>query len=139
MRLVELNRAPKPGQLRMFGVLWFPLFCAALSLILWRATDSWFPLYVAGGAAGVSLLLGAVKPTLLKPLFVGLMIASFPVGWVVSHVLMGLMYYALITPVGLVMRLVGYDPMSRQFDRSADSYWRKLPPPPPNDRYFRQY
>jgi hypothetical protein len=139
MRLLELNISPKVGQLRMFGLLWFPLFCGVVGWISWRSTGSYIALYAAGGAAGLTILLGLVAPKLLKPLFVGLMIVSFPIGWVVSHVLMALMYYALITPFGLVMRAVGYDPMNRKLDPSADTYWRKLPQSPGNTQYFRQY
>jgi carbamoyltransferase len=139
MHLLELNISPKVGQLRMFGLLWFPLFCGVVGWIVWRSTGSYVALYAAGGAAGLTILLGLATPKLLKPLFVGLMIISFPIGWVVSHVLMALMYYALITPFGLVMRLLGHDPMNRKLDASAGTYWSKLPPAPASEQYFRQY
>jgi hypothetical protein len=45
---------------------------------------------------------------------------------------MGLVFYAVVTPMGVAMRLAGRDPMRRRFDRAADSYWidRQVPLPP---------
>ena len=139
MRLIEINSDPTTRQLRTFGALWFPLFCAVVALAVWRGTHTELPWIVAGSVAGLSLLLALALPKALKPVFVGLMIVSFPIGWMVSHVLITLVYYAVITPLGLLVRLFGKDPMSRNIDSAASTYWVKLPEPAPKSRYFRQY
>ena len=56
-------------------------------------------------------------------MYVGWMDASWPMGWVFSHVLLGVTYYLVITPIGLILRLLGKDPMRRRFDREAKTYW----------------
>jgi hypothetical protein len=67
------------------------------------------------------------------------MYAAYPIGWVMSHVLLGIIYYGLFTPVGRLMRLFGYDPMERRFDGAAASYWVEREPIRDPSSYFRQF
>jgi hypothetical protein len=61
---------------------------------------------------------------------------TFPVGWVLSHIILDVAYLAVIAPIGSVLRLF-HDPMQRRFDRKANSYW--IPrEQPERTRYFRQ-
>ena len=50
------------------------------------------------------------------------MFAVFPIGWVVSHLLLGVVYFLVLTPIGLTLRALGRDPLERRFDQSASSY-----------------
>ena len=75
----------------------------------------------------------------LKPAFVGLSLAAWPVGWVVSSLALGLLYYAVFTPVALVFRLIGRDALSRRFDRQAATYWEPYNPDLGTERYLRQF
>jgi hypothetical protein len=52
---------------------------------------------------------------------------------------MAAFYYLLLTPVGLVFRLIGRDPLRRRFDRNATTYWIARRPPETSDRYFHQF
>jgi hypothetical protein len=53
---------------------------------------------------------------------------------------MGLMFFLVITPIGLVMRLTGKDFLARRFDRAATSYWvRRDPPGPAPETMQRQF
>jgi hypothetical protein len=67
------------------------------------------------------------------------MTAVYPIGLVIAHVLLGVVYFGWITPVGLLMRLFGRDPMHRRLDRSAASYWVRRRPASSASQYFRQY
>ncbi|GAG37655.1 unnamed protein product, partial [marine sediment metagenome] len=55
------------------------------------------------------------------------------------HLILAIVYYFVLTPIGLCMRLVGYDPMNRRFDRNTQTYW--TPSETNNDikAYFRQF
>ena len=55
-------------------------------------------------------------------LMVGWTAAVFPIGWVMSYVLLGGVYFLVLTPIGLAMRICGRDPMQRKFDRQAKTY-----------------
>jgi hypothetical protein len=54
-------------------------------------------------------------------------------------VLVALAFYFLITPIGLIMRLIGRDPMNRAFDRSANTYWIARDPRTSASQYFKQF
>ena len=58
----------------------------------------------------------------------------------VSHVVLALVYYLVFVPIGLLMRLFGYDPMKRGFDPEAATYWTARDPKASEPkRYFRQF
>ena len=135
--MIEINKNPSPRELRQFAGIWFPLFCAMIGLLAFRRSHTAGVVIWSVGAA--IALIGLAAPLLIKPLFVGMMYASFPIGWVMSHVLLGILYYGVITPVGVVMRLAGRDTMTRKFDRAAKTYWVPREPIADKERYFRQY
>ena len=89
-------------------------------------------------AAVVGGVLGAVAPQLLKWIFVGWIVAVFPIGWTVSHLLLGFIFFFVLTPIGLLLRVLGHDPMNRTFDRNAKTYWTTHEQAPVA-RYFRQF
>jgi len=74
-----------------------------------------------------------------RRLYVGWLLAFLPLGWTVSHLLLAVVYYLVITPIGLVMRLAGRDPLQRKFDRTADTYWIQRKQPDNSKRYFQQF
>src|SRR4249920_3005990 len=107
--MIQINTNPSPKDLRQFAGLWFPLFCAMIGLILYRRLGhhtAGIAVWCAGGAIA---LIGLAAPNIIKPIFIGMMYASFPIGWVMTHILLGVMYYAVLTPIGLIMRLAGRD------------------------------
>jgi len=57
----------------------------------------------------------------------------------VSHLVMAIIFYGVLTPIGLAMRLGGRDPLHRKFDRAAGSYWVDRRRPADVKRYFKQF
>ena len=79
------------------------------------------------------------RPIALKPVYLGLTLATWPIGWVVSHLALAVVYYGVITPIALVFRLIGRDAMNRRFDRDATTYWEPYDPDRGLDHYLRQF
>jgi hypothetical protein len=75
----------------------------------------------------------------MRFVFLTLSYAAFPIGFVVSHVILAIVYYLILTPIGLLVRAIGRDPMERRFDRDAESYWVVRQPIDDPGRYFRQF
>jgi hypothetical protein len=71
--------------------------------------------------------------------YAGWMLAVFPIGWTMSHLILGMTFYLLFTPIGLAMRLFGWDPMRRSYDPKATTYWVERKPPTDTSRYFQQF
>lgn len=80
---------------------------------------------------------GLLAPALAKPVYVGMMMVTFPIGWVVSHVLLAVVYFGLFAGFGLIFRLIGRDRLHLRFDRGASTYWKERGARSDSSRYFR--
>ncbi len=148
MSLLEIQWTPPVKTLRQFGVC-TGLFCAFLwAFVFFRHAMFWMSLSPsAGRIAGVVLwsagagmfLLAITYARILRPVYVALNVAVFPIGLVVSHVLMAGIFFGVFLPVGLVFRLLGRDALARKFDPQAKSYWQDHDLQPPARQYFRQF
>jgi hypothetical protein len=137
--LIEINWDPSRRELRQFAGIWFPAFWAVVGGFVWYHSGE-LPAAVVlvwAVAAAVSLA-GLVNPPWARPVFVAWMKLAYPIAWAVSHLMLAAIYFLVLTPIGLVMRLLGRDPMERRFDRSAQTYWAAHNPCGDTARYFRQ-
>ncbi len=113
------------GRLRRFGLTVGAAFVVVGALLLWRHRDFW----PAFGALGALLALGAlVAPAALRPVERVWMKLALALGWVMTRVVLGVIFVLVFTPAGLARRLLRRDPMELRFDRSAASYWHRRPP-----------
>lgn len=137
MALIEINWNPSRAELRQFAGLWLA-FSGAIGAVAWWQTHSWplaGTLWAVGSGTGLA---GLLSPPLVRPIFVASTVVAYPIGWTVSHLLLGLIFHGLLTPIGLLMRLCGRDPLRRSFDRAAATYWIPHEPSEDISRYFRQ-
>jgi hypothetical protein len=142
-----LDLRPDTRKLRQFGATALVAF-AILGLVL-RARGALFgvPLGEAAAPLGLALVaLGALSglfallwPRGNQPLWVALSVATFPLGWVLSYLVLALLFYGLLTPLGVVFRLLGRDPLERRFEPDRASYWKDLAEIDDDERYFRQF
>ena len=103
---------------------------AALSITFLNGFAAW-QAKQGNGALAFTLFLVAVGlgppalvwPRLTWPFFVGSMILTTPVRWVVSWFALAVLYYGVLTPLGVLFKLVARDPLCRRFEPERDSYW----------------
>ena len=95
--------------------------------------------YVMMAVGVATLALGVVWPRAVLPEYVILNAIALPIGLVVSTVILLLIYYVVLTPLGLVLRLCGHDSMKKRLEPERESYWTERRPPDSVKRYFRQY
>jgi hypothetical protein len=136
MALVKLNRDPSRAELRWFGVL-FAGFFGLVGLMASRGSDRTAAV-LWGFGAGVAVLYYAVPP-LRRPIYLAWVYATYPIGFVISYVVLALVYFAVFAPTGLALRILGRDPLERRFERARASYWVEHPGSTPHSRYFKQY
>jgi len=139
MSIIRINRHPTAKQLNQFGFIW-------LGFVAFFGAMAWFKFHqpaVATGlwiAAVVVPVIGWLFPAVMRLVFLGMSYAAWPIGFVVSHVILAMVYYLVITPIGLAMRVVGYDPMKRKRDPSQSSSWVERPSTGRGpESYFRQF
>ncbi len=139
MSLVEINWRPNYKELRNFGIIAL-IASAVLSVLLYLLkglTIQWIIIII--GIGFIIFLSSVISEKLTRIIYVGLILAALPIGWLVSFILLASFYFLLLTPLGLIFRLLGRDPLRRRFDSSADSYWLLRRPPDNLDRYFHQF
>jgi hypothetical protein len=138
MSLVAVNWNPSRSFLRQFG-------CAGGLLLLGWGLALYFRRGWSAGegvlaAAAFGLLLGsAICPRALLYPYLGLTLATAPVGWVVGQAFLALMFYGVFTPLALVFRLMGRDALRLRLDPRATTYWTARPAPRDPRQYLRQF
>jgi hypothetical protein len=135
--LVEINRTPSHTELRWFGVIVLVFFAILGGIALWQFESvRW-----SGILCGAGLILAAayygVRPLRL-PLYLMWMHAVAPIGWLLSHAVLAIVYFGIVAPTGLLMRPFGRDALRRGFEPTRDSYWTEHDPGTETARYFRQ-
>ena len=137
--MISINWHPTNRELRQFAGIWFPAFWLIAGFLVGFRTGWWIlvvPAWLLMAAIGT---IGLLRPQLVRPIFVGWMVAAWPIGWVVSHLMLAGVYYLLITPLGLVMRLCGRDKLQLRRETQSTTFWTPRTPAPPASRYFRQF
>lgn len=91
--------------------------------------------WIAAGILWVSALL---MPSVLRPVYVTWMKIGHVLGWINTRIILGVLFYVLVFPMGLIMRLFGKDPMARKMSKSISSY-RIESVSEPKDRLEKPY
>lgn len=135
--MIEINWQPERGELRRYAWLWCPLFCALAGALLFRRFDCPTSAFAVWGAGAAVAALGLLWLPGVRLLYIGHRLLVWPVAQLVSWVLLAALYFLLVTPLGLAMRLCGYDPLAKRLEPERASYWIERPAPPPAKEYFR--
>ncbi len=133
----QLHWHPSKNELRFFSILLVPFSAIVYWFVNRHFEQPQIALVVALVFLGLGLL-GLALPNAIRWFYVGWMVLVFPVGWLVSHTVLGFVYFLLITPIGFLRRLIGGDPLKRKIDPEAESYWEPLEKDHSKESYFRQ-
>jgi len=136
--MLDINWRPSTRELRQFAGLWLGVFGLFGGWMLYQNGDAGHGRWVLLAAVGLGLP-GLLVPAIMRPIYVTWMVLAFPIGWTVSHLLLGFIFYGVITPVGLLVRLFGHDPMTRGFEPKAPSYWAEHRTGDDPASYLRQF
>ncbi|HYB37882.1 MAG TPA: SxtJ family membrane protein [Mycobacterium sp.] len=136
--MIRIDRNPGRRELAVFAAV-LPVTFALLGFMVGHrlgfsaVRDG---LWAAGAVLTAAYL---AVPRLRRPLYVGMSRTVYPIGWLLAHVILLAVFLVVVTPVALLLRVLGHDPMHRRFDSSAPSYW--VPHRPAGDprRYFEQF
>ncbi len=135
MPLVDLSQAPSRSMQRWFGL--------SLAILLAIVAFSVSRLNVSAGwiLGAIALAVGATYyliPATQLPIIRSWQIITFPVAWTVGHILFGIVFWLVVLPLGLVLRMLNYDPL-RLRQRNATSNWQDRSADRPADSYFKQF
>lgn len=139
MFLAEINWHPNRKELRTFAII--ALVAAILvAVLLWRFKGlgiRWSAAIISLGAAVLLSSFICLKVT--RGIYLGLILATRPIGVVISFLLLAIFYFGILTPLALFFRLIGRDTLHRTFDPGTESYWITHRQPDNLDRYYNQF
>jgi hypothetical protein len=134
---LELKKPVASIMLRQFAAAW---------MIFFSGIAFWYGLYRGNTRLGICLAMlavaigvpGLICPKAIRPVFKLALAASWPLGWMISHLILALVFGAVFIPLGLVFRLIGRDALRLRTDRRRESYWLSKQTPILKN-YFTQY
>lgn len=111
-------------RLRQFGITVGAVF---LAIALWMFLKEYPPLfqYLLGVTGTLLMTIGLSYPLVLKGIYKIWMGVAFAIGWIVSRILLVIIFYLVLTPIGLTARLFGKDFLDIRVKKVQDSHWIK--------------
>ena len=139
MSLVEINWNPEKKELREFGLIAVVVLSAASIILRFRFGVAGIWALTPGAAGFCICLITLVSAKAARIIYLGLTFAALPIGFVVSIFLMGIFYFLVLTPIGIIFKLLGRDLLSRKFLPGAATYWSSRKNAADQERYFHQF
>jgi Saxitoxin biosynthesis operon protein SxtJ len=136
MKLSELPLDPTPRALRQFAAAWLVIFSivAVRAFIRGHHLES----YILDAIALMGLV-GWLKPMSIRWLFVSATIVAFPIGWVMTHLMLAIMFYLVLTPIAFLFRWRGRDELQLKHKPKRDSYWIERGEQTAPEKYLKQF
>ena len=114
------NIKSEKSDLRKFGITIGTIFLIVAGFFFWKEKES-FQLFLT---IGITLFaVGIVIPVILKPVYWVWMVFATVLGWFMTRVILSLLFYVILTPIGLIARLFGNQFLNLKLDGTNKSYW----------------
>ena len=113
--------APDKSELRKFGYITGGIAAVLFGIVLPWLFGHGYPMW-PWIIAGILWVWATIAPSTLMPVYKGWMAIGHVLGWINTRIILGIIFYLMFLPVGMVMRLFGKDPMARKIDNSISSY-----------------
>ena len=114
------NIKSEKSDIRNFGITLGIILLLISGFLFWKEKES----YQIFSGIGITLSLIAIAiPSVLKPVYWMWMIFSIILGWFMTRVILSLLFYIVITSIGLTLRLFGKEFLKLSWDKSETSYW----------------
>lgn len=134
---IELHQTGRLPTDRSFGFLFVVVFSV---LSVWGLYRGWQAAPALMMAAAVTLAVSLLKPALLAPFNRAWMKLAEVMHRFISPIVLGLIFFVIVTPFGLIRRTFGSDPLARKWNTDSASYWiARSPPGPPSRSFKNQY
>ena len=133
----HVNWRPDARELRRFAVAMLIGFAVLGLLAAWRAGGIGTTSIVLW-SIGVVLAAAAFVPGLGRLAYLAVYLPTSIIGYVVSHILLALMFFIVITPLGIILRLMGKDLLQQQ-RRKDKTQWLPVRAAKNEDSYYRQF
>jgi len=110
-------------ELRTFGLVMATVLFLITAVLYWRHKTFWL---VFGSISVVFFLSGLFFPLLLRRFEWAWMKLAIFISLMMTRLILVLLFFLVITPVGIAMRIIGKKPLITNFDRKAVTYWEPV-------------
>ena len=132
------NESATKKQLRTFGIV-LSFFLSIIGLINFLKGNPDVPFYL-WSFGGATLIIALFSPVIIKPVYRVAMFVAHILGWINTRIILGLIYYFIFTPIALIFKIKGKDPLDRKIDKQAASYWiKRANKIDQNEQYLKQF
>lgn len=135
---IALAQEPKSRDLTILALLLLliPGLIGSYKVFLKGADSGWYWI-----AAGVIIAASRLIPPFFRAFFRVWVSMAVTLGYFVSRILLTIVFVVVMIPTGLIMRVVGKDPMERKLDPAAETYWIEREPAEEGslERYEKQF
>ena len=108
------------NDLRKFGITVGIILLIVSGFLFWKEKES-FQIFLA---IGITLFLASIAiPVVLKPVYWIWMIFAIILGWIMTRVILSLLFYVMFTSIGLTLRFFGKQFLELRWDKSKETYW----------------
>ncbi len=139
MSLIEINWNPDKKELRKFGVIAVVVLSAVGIVLRFVIGVSGVAALLVAAAGLCIFIISLASARAARIVYLGLTFAGLPIGFVVSIVLMAAFYFLILTPVGLVFKIINRDVLERKFEPDNPTYWSSRRQRDDPERYFHQF
>jgi hypothetical protein len=130
------NTQKTDKELKEFGMIMGLVLLLITGLLLWKGHTAWHPFF---SLAFVFILSGIIYPQSLALVEHWWMKIGMGIGHVVTHIILTLMFFLIMTPLGLLLRLFGKKLLDTHPDPSLKTYWKEVPEDGPASRPYLPY
>ena len=120
---------------RKFGITIGIILLIITGFLFWKEKES-FQIFLTIGI--ILFVFGVAIPVALKPIYYLWMIFAIILGWIMTRVILSLLFYIIFSLIGLILRLFGKQFLELKWDKSQNSYWNKRKKLVKNKTYYEQ-
>ena len=113
------NKKSKKSDIRKFGITISIILMIIAGFLFWKEKDS-YQIFIAAGA--LFCLTGFILPIILKPFFIAWMTFAIILGWFMTRLILSLVFYGIMTPIGVFSRILGKEFLKLNLDNN-NTYW----------------
>jgi|TARA_Y100000310_G_scaffold49327_1_gene45626 hypothetical protein len=129
------NIKSEKSDLRKFGITVGIILIIVVGFLFWKEKESFQILLTAGV---VLLILGLTIPVILKPIYWVWMVFATILGWLMTRVILTLLFYVILSPIGLIARLLGKQFLDLKLNHLQQSYWSMRTVEPSNTQNYEK-
>ena len=136
--MLEEMKNIKSGKsdLRKFGITIGIILIIISAFLFWKEKES-FQIFFSIGA--FLCIFGVVIPVILKPIYWIWMIFATILGWIMTRVILSILFYMILTPVGLILRIFGKQFIELKWITKNSTYWNYRSDKPEKGNYEKQF